>query len=198
MKTIQDYINEALIGSKNIKNASSDVNNTHHPLNGKTVTFEWPKKESCLEWEKVTVNNANKYVMYQDKYHRCKHIASFGGCLEMYLFNNIMEDFSPSDIIASFKTLKEAVQFAVKDAKKDTDWDQGDWDRLPNKYITGHRIPLPGYYDSMNFSKAVLSGDINDRNYEDTTELSKNETPSRKDLCSVVSYWGNVEYDYRT
>lgn len=197
MKDIKDYINEALIGHKNIQNASSDINNVHQPLNGKTVTFEWPKSESCLEWENVTVKNANKYVVYQDKYHGYKHIASFGGCLEMYLFNNVMEDFSPSDIIASFKTLKEAVQFAVKDAKKDSDWDQEDWDRLPNKYNgkdRGHL--LPGYYDSMNFAKAVISGDINDKNYEDTTELTKTETPSRKDLCSVVSYWGDVEYDY--
>ena len=197
MKDIKDYINEALIGHKNIQNASSDINNVHQPLNGKTVTFEWPKSESCLEWENVTVKNANKYVVYQDKYHGYKHIASFGGCLEMYLFNNVMEDFSPSDIIASFKTLKEAVQFAVKDAKKDSDWDQEDWDRLPNKYNGKDKGPLlPGYYDSMNFAKAVISGDINDKNYEDTTELTKTETPSRKDLCSVVSYWGDVEYDY--
>lgn len=195
MKSIKDYINEALIGRKNEKNASSNINDIHYPLNGKTVTFEWPKSESCLEWETVTVKNANKYVVYYDKYHKCKHIASFGGCLEMYLFNTI-EDFSPSDIIESFKTLKEAVQFAVKDAKKDDDWDQDDWDRLPNKYNGKDRVRLPGYYDSMNFSKAVISGDINDRNYEDTTELTRPETPSRKDICGTVSYWGNVEYDY--
>lgn len=198
MKSIKDYINEALIGRKNVNNASSDVNNTHHPLNGKTVTFEWPKKESCLEWEPVTVKNANKYVVYHDKYHGDKHIASFGGCLEMYLFTNTIEDFSPSDIIASFKTLKEAVQFAVNDAKKDDDWDQDDWDRLPNKYDGKDKSFLPGYYDSMNFAKAVLSGDITDKHYEDTIELSKPQTPSRKDICNVLSYWGDVEYDYRT
>lgn len=198
MRNIKDYINEALIGRKNEKNASSNINDIHHPLNGKTVTFEWTRDESCLEWETVTVKNANKYVVYQDKYHGCKHIASFGGCLEMYLFQNIMEDFSPSDIIATFKTLKEAVQFAVKDAKKDDDWDQDDWDRLPNKYDGKNKSVLPGYYDSMNFAKAVISGDINDKNYDDTSELAEPQTPSRKDICNVVSYWGDVEYDYRT
>lgn len=197
MKSIQDYINEALIGHKNERNALGDINNIHYPLNGKTVTFDWPRKESCLEWEPVTIKNANKYVIYQDKYHGCKHIASFGGCLEMYLFQNMLEDFSPSDVIASFKTLKEAVQFAVKDAKKDDDWDQDDWDQLPNKYDGKNTVSLPGYYDSMNFAKAVVSGDINDKNYEDTSELTKPETPSRRDICSAISYWGNVEYDYK-
>ena len=197
MRSIQDYINEALIGKKNVENASRDINNIHHPLNGKTVTFEWPKKESCLEWETVTVRNANKYVVYNDKYHGCNHIASFGGCLEMYLFNSL-EDFTPSDIIASFKTLKEAVQWAVNDAKKDDDWDQDDWDRLPNKYDREDIVSLPGYYDSMNFAKAVLSGNISDKNYDDTSELLKPQTPSRKDICGVVSYWGDVEYDYNT
>lgn len=164
MKSINDYIQEALISKGNrdwvdVSDGRVRVNNMPSK-----VTFQWPTKDDCSEWKTIEMKKPGKFVVYYDKYHKRKHIASFGGALELYIFSGTYEDMTPDIIIKGFKTLKEAVKYALDDDNAD------------------------GYYDSEEFLDAVMSGRIKESDYGDTTEFKMFETPTKKIIKASMSY----------
>lgn len=165
MKSIQEYISEAFITKNNIKNIGviSEVSEPISKYANSKLDFYWPKNEECTEWKMIELKKPNKFVVYYDKYHKCKHIASFGDMLQSYIFTGSYEDFTPDVLIKGFKTLKEAVEYAVDDG-----------------------IEL--YYDSEKFINNVINGNIKESDYEDSTELKMFMTPTKEAIRNTMSY----------
>ena len=166
MKSINDYIQEALISKSNRDWADVSDGGVRVDNIPSKVTFQWPTTDDCSEWKTIEMKKPGKFVVYYDKYHKCKHIASFGGALEAYIFTGIYEDMTPDIIIKGFKTLKEAVKYALDDDDDDAD----------------------GYYDSEKFLNAVMSGRIKESDYADTTEFKMFETPTKKSIKASMGY----------
>lgn len=164
MKSINDYIQEALISKE--KRNWADVSDGGVRVDNmpSKVTFQWPTKEDCSEWRTIEIKKPGKFVVYYDKYHERKHIASFGGALESYIFDGTYEDMTPDIIIKGFKTLKEAVKYALDDDNADD------------------------YYDHQEFLDNVMSGKIKENDYGDTTEFKMFETPTKKRIKASMSY----------
>jgi hypothetical protein len=164
MKSINDYIQEALI--------SKDKRDWAHISDGgirvdnmpSKVKFQWPTKEDCSEWKTIEIKKPGKFVVYYDKYHKCKHIASFGGALETYILYYMYEDMTPDIIIKGFKTLKEAVKYALDDYNADD------------------------YYDHQEFLDNVMSGKEKESDYVDATEFKMFETPTKKRIKDYMSF----------
>lgn len=191
MRSIQDYINEALISKSNIGNIVNDTEElfADKPVNkfkNSSIRISWPTDEKCTTWAPIELKKPNKFVVYYDKYHRCNHIASFGGYLESYIMTGSFEDFTPDTLIKGFDTLKDAVEYAVKDADPDED----DWNETSDIYSTNSQSPgqLPGYYDDMCFCKAVLAGNEKEKDYEDITEFKMFDIPAKKRIMNAMNY----------
>lgn len=191
MKSIQEYINEALISKSTINKVVDDPEAVFadKPVNkykNASIRISWPADKSCTTWKQIELKKPNKFVVYYDKYHNHKHIASFGGYLESYIYGSTYEDFTPDTLIKGFDTLKDAVNWAVKDADPDKD----DWDETSEIYSTNSESPgsLPGYYDDMCFCKAVITGNIKEKDYDDSAEFKMFDIPTKKRIKAAMSY----------
>lgn len=153
MKSIQDYVNEAFIKAKDLDNVRT--------LN--SVTIPWPEDESMTKFKNIKLKNVDKFVIYRDPYHDCKHIAYYNDFIFCMLLNSF-EDMSPDTIIAGFPTLLEAVKYALEDDPKD-------------------------YYDSMDFMKDVLDypENVEDTCIDDYNLDIKNFKPTKKSIIEVYS-----------
>ena len=187
MKSIQDYISEGLLNKKNITGIHKD-NAEGLPVErfrNSIAEFQWPKDEECNGWVKMRLDKPDKFVVYYDTYHAKKHISSFGGMLEMFIYSMCYEDFDPTVLIKGFKTLKDAVEYAVKDAKPK----KSDWDNTVDDYNDAYSIKqLPDYYDSFEFCKSVLNGNIKEKEYEDSFEFRMFEIPTYKSVESLMHF----------
>lgn len=165
MKSIQDYIKEGLLSKKNISGIHTP-NGAGMPIerfrNG-SVKFDWPNDEKCERWKTIKLEKPDKFTIFYDSYHRAKHIASFGGMLESFIYNSTYEDFTPESLIKGFKTLKDAVEYAVNDGIDD-------------------------YYDSQKFIDGVINGNIKEKDYNDTSYyLDMFKIPDHKSVESLMN-----------
>lgn len=121
-----------------------------------------------------------KWYIYKDKYHGRLHIASLNDMrASIIVWHTSYEDFSPEDIIYSADTLKEIMDYCIKQANVNINIDNFDsvdelWDsRIPEKIKTKLRL-----YDSDSFiANAIFNGktgnehDLDFKNFDNIDDI---------------------------
>lgn len=111
-----------------------------------------------------------KWYIYKDKYHGCLHIASLNDMrASIIIWHALYEDFSPEDIIYSADTLKEIMDYCIKQSNININVDNFDSaddlldSRIPQKIRTKLRL-----YDSDSFiANAIFNGKTENERYLD-------------------------------
>ena len=111
-----------------------------------------------------------KWYIYKDKYHGCLHIASLNDMrASIIIWHALYEDFSPEDIIYSADTLKEIMDYCIKQSNININVDNFDSaddlldSRIPQKIQTKLRL-----YDSDSFiANAIFNGKTGNERYLD-------------------------------
>ena len=111
-----------------------------------------------------------KWYIYKDKYHGRLHIASLNDMrASIIVWHTSYEDFSPEDIIYSADTLKEIMDYCIKQSNININVDNFDSaddlldSRIPQKIQTKLRL-----YDSDSFiANAIFNGKTGNERYLD-------------------------------
>lgn len=154
MKSIQDYIDEALISKGTLHRAHAHEKLSYKTAKGYPLTIDWPLDEQCEDWVDMKFPKVGKYIVYYDKYHNCKHIGLFCESLQNYVYAGLYEDVDPRMIEEVFDTLEDAVVYALVNCGYDKD--QLNKEILSGKF--GKYDTLKGYYDHKSFIRDVLTG----------------------------------------
>ena len=167
--SLNNYITEKILIGKNTK------------FNKKTATVFLVKSDDDYVpidsngiTDDMTVDEVKiplaKWYIYKDKYHGRLHIASLNDMrASIIVWHMCYEDFSPEDIIYSADTLKEIMDYCIKESNININVDNFDsadelWDSyIPEKIKNKLRL-----YDSDSFiANAIFNGKTGNEHYLD-------------------------------
>ena len=168
--SLNNYITEKVLIGKNTKFSKN------------TATVFLVKTDEDDDWDPLsngitddmTVDEVKiplaKWYIYKDKYHGCLHIASLNDMrASIIVWHVSYEDFSPEDIIYSADTLKEIMDYCIKQSNININVDNFDSaddlldSRIPQKIQTKLRL-----YDSDSFiANAIFNGKTGNERYLD-------------------------------
>ena len=177
--SLNNYITEKILIGKNTK------------FNKKTATVFLVKSDDDYVpidsngiTDDMTVDEVKiplaKWYIYKDKYHGRLHIASLNDMrASIIVWHMCYEDFSPEDIIYSADTLKEIMDYCIKESNININVDNFDsadelWDSyIPEKIKTKLRL-----YDSDSFiANAIFNGktgnehDLDFKNFDNIDDI---------------------------
>ena len=177
--SLNNYITEKILIGKNTK------------FNKKTATVFLVKSDDDYVpidsngiTDDMTVDEVKiplaKWYIYKDKYHGRLHIASLNDMrASIIVWHMCYEDFSPEDIIYSADTLKEIMDYCIKESNININVDNFDsadelWDSyIPEKIKTKLRL-----YDSESFiANAIFNGktgnehDLDFKNFDNIDDI---------------------------
>lgn len=202
MKSLVELLNESLYG---------EINENKQVRSGKLLLPKYPKltkkqkdylydnyDQPVPKTDQNVVLNvpAGKWFVYFDMYHQQYHIATAADIYQQALvWWEDFEDYSPKNIIAGFETLKECVEWCLKESGcpvTDPD-DVYEWVATVEHHYT--RRPsgklIKGKWalaDNADFIMNVLNGDV-----DENEEIYKFGDPSKLtfDKMSKEMEWFN-------
>ena len=177
--SLNNYITEKILIGKNTK------------FNKKTATVFLVKSDDDYVpidsngiTDDMTVDEVKiplaKWYIYKDKYHGRLHIASLNDMrASIIVWHMCYEDFSPEDIIYSADTLKEIMDYCIKESKININVDNFDSaDELWDSYIPEKIKNKLHLYDSDSFiANAIFNGktgnehDLDFKNFDNIDDI---------------------------
>ena len=167
--SLNNYITEKILIGKNTKFSKKTAtvflvksDDDYVPIDSNGITDD-------MTVDEVKIPLAKWYI-YKDKYHGRLHIASLNDMrASIIVWHMCYEDFSPEDIIYSADTLKEIMDYCIKESNININVDNFDsadelWDSyIPEKIKNKLRL-----YDSDSFiANAIFNGKTGNERYLD-------------------------------
>ena len=167
--SLNNYITEKILIGKNTKFSKKTAtvflvksDDDYVPIDSNGITDD-------MSVDEVKIPLAKWYI-YKDKYHGRLHIASLNDMrASIIVWHMCYEDFSPEDIIYSADTLKEIMDYCIKESNININVDNFDsadelWDSyIPEKIKNKLRL-----YDSDSFiANAIFNGKTGNERYLD-------------------------------
>lgn len=129
------------------------------------------------------------FYIYRDIYHNKLHIASLSDMESIIGFNyDDFEDFSEKDIIADFKTLKDAVKYMLNEngiSEKNIENIEKGHAGFNADFIEDNH-GTKNYYDKDDFAYKVLTGVYTDKDYLSYAEDNENIIGSLSMVTNVT------------
>ena len=167
--SLNNYITEKILIGKNTKFSKKMAtvflvksDDDYVPIDSNGITDD-------MTVDEVKIPLAKWYI-YKDKYHGRLHIASLNDMrASIIVWHMCYEDFSPEDIIYSADTLKEIMDYCIKESNININVDNFDSaDELWNSYIPEKIKNKLHLYDSDSFiANAIFNGKTGNEHYLD-------------------------------
>ena len=167
--SLNNYITEKILIGKNTKFSKKTAtvflvksDDDYVPIDSNGITDD-------MTVDEVKIPLAKWYI-YKDKYHGRLHIASLNDMrASIIVWHTSYEDFSPEDIIYSADTLKEIMNYCIKQANVNINIDNFDSaDELWDSYIPEKIKNKLHLYDSDSFiANAIFNGKTGNEHYLD-------------------------------
>lgn len=167
--SLNNYITEKILIGKNTKFSKNMAtvflvksDDDYVPIDSNGITDD-------MTVDEVKIPLAKWYI-YKDKYHGCLHISSLNDMrASIIVWHMCYEDFSPEDIIYSADTLKEIMDYCIKESNININVDNFDSaDELWDSYIPEKIKTKLHLYDSDSFiANAIFNGKTGDEHYLD-------------------------------
>lgn len=176
--------------------------------------FKKKKKDGYVAYDfdgstrKIRIAPNKPFVIYKDKYHGLLHIATKTDmAMEIGFSYDDFEDFSESDIIGEYKTVRDAVVAAIEMSTGLSKSEIEEMEDKLKKLKRANRLPskrtydgvsidsmnwsdvtrigldklqeMDDFYDSADFLASVLAGLVNDVDVFDFDMHDKDEDPSQ-------------------
>ena len=167
--SLNNYITEKILIGKNTKFSKKTAtvflvksDDDYVPIDSNGITDD-------MTVDEVKIPLAKWYI-YKDKYHGRLHIASLNDMrASIIVWHTSYEDFSPEDIIYSADTLKEIMDYCIKESNININVDDFDSaDELWDSYIPEKIKNKLHLYDSDSFiANAIFNGKTGNEHYLD-------------------------------
>ena len=167
--SLNNYITEKILIGKNTKFSKKMAtvflvksDDDYVPIDSNGITDD-------MTVDEVKIPLAKWYI-YKDKYHGLLHIASLNDMrASIIVWHMCYEDFSPEDIIYSADTLKEIMDYCIKESNININVDNFDSaDELWDSYIPEKIKNKLHLYDSDSFiANAIFNGKTGNEHYLD-------------------------------
>ena len=167
--SLNNYITEKILIGKNTKFSKKTAtvflvksDDDYVPIDSNGITDD-------MTVDEVKIPLAKWYI-YKDKYHGRLHIASLNDMrASIIVWHTSYEDFSPEDIIYSADTLKEIMDYCIKESTININVDNFDSaDELWDSYIPEKIKNKLHLYDSDSFiANAIFNGETGNEHYLD-------------------------------